>query len=64
MRSELTELGLMTIDREGGTWLVLDPTNGYMRNIGKWSKKEADLIKEVGIDANDAGVGEVLNQQV
>ena len=30
-RSELTELGMTRIDREGGTWLVLDPTKTRLR---------------------------------
>jgi len=30
-RSELTELGLTRIDREDGTWLVLDPTKTRLR---------------------------------
>ena len=30
-RSELTELGLTRIDREDGTWLVLDPTQTRLR---------------------------------
>ena len=31
MRSELTELGLTRINREDGTWLVLDPTKTRLR---------------------------------
>ena len=30
-RSELTELGVTRIDREDGTWLVLDPTKTRLR---------------------------------
>ena len=29
--SEMTELGLTRIDREDGTWLVLDPTKTRLR---------------------------------